>query len=124
MRRTQTTVVLLSALALAACARSRVAAEADVWIDNPGDGSVVMEEEEEDDEEEEIEVPLDQVPDDVLAAAVAALPGLVIDHVEVEVGDEPLIYDIEGKVDGVAWEVEVTAAGEVIETERDDEDDD
>ncbi len=77
-----------------------------------------------DEEEDEIEVPLSEVPDNVIDAALAAVPGIELEEAEVETENGIVIYDIEGELDGVEYEIEVTEAGEVLEIETDDEDDD
>lgn len=82
-----------------------------------------------DDDEFEEEIPLGEVPDLVLDAAKAAVPGIVFEEAEREVEDGVTVYSLEGEAGGVEYEVEVTADGAVneIETEADDdgeEDDD
>ena len=73
-----------------------------------------------DDAEEE--VPLSGVPANVLAAANSAVPGGEITEVEAEVEDGVVIYDVEKVVDGVEYEIEVTADGKVQEIEKEGED--
>ncbi len=69
-------------------------------------------------------VALDAVPQQVKDAALAAVPGLVLEKAEREVEKGVLVYDLEGKAGGIRYEVEVTAAGKVTEIEKGDEDDD
>ena len=57
------------------------------------------------------EVSLDAVPQHIKDAALAAVPGLVLESAEREVEKGVLIYDLEGKAGGVRYEVEVTASG-------------
>ena len=71
-------------------------------------------------EAEEQEVPLEAVPEHVLAAARAAVEGVELAEAEVEV---VLIYELEGTVDGREVEIEVTSEGQVVEVEYEDEDD-
>ncbi len=70
------------------------------------------------------EIPLDQVPANIKKAAQAALPGLVLEEAERETEDGTVVYSLEGTADGEEYEVEVSAAGKVLEVERDDDDDD
>ncbi|MFG0330081.1 MAG: PepSY domain-containing protein [Phycisphaerales bacterium] len=77
-----------------------------------------------DDDEDEIEIPLDEVPDHVKDAAIAAVPGIVLEEAEMETEDGVVVYDLEGEVDGVEYEVEVAEDGTVLEVEEDDDDDD
>jgi len=69
-------------------------------------------------------VPISDVPDEVLEAANSAVPGGEITAVEREVEDGVTIYDVEKVVDGVEYEIEVTADGVVKEVEKEGEDDD
>ena len=77
---------------------------------------------EEDDDDEEIA--LSEVPEVVKAAALAAVPGIVLEEAEREVEDGVTVYCLEGAADGVEYEIEVSAEGKVLETEVDDEADD
>ncbi len=77
-----------------------------------------------DSDDGEEKIPLDQVPADVKNAAQAALPGLVLEEAERETEDGTVVYSLEGTADGEEYEVEVSAAGKVLEVERDDDDDD
>ena len=67
---------------------------------------------------------LDAVPQHVKDAALAAVPGLVLSGAEREVEKGVVVYDLEGKAAGVAYEVEVTAEGKVTEVEKEGADDD
>ena len=69
-------------------------------------------------------VALDAVPQIVKDAALAAVPGLVLEEAESEVEKGVLVYELEGKVGRVEYEIEVTADGKVLEVEKDDDDDD
>jgi uncharacterized membrane protein YkoI len=81
---------------------------------------------------EEEEIPLSEVPAKVLEAANNAVPGGEVKGVEMEIEDGVTIYDVEKVVEGVEYEIEVTANGTVkevekegeIEDEEDDYDDD
>jgi uncharacterized membrane protein YkoI len=77
-----------------------------------------------DDDDEEEEIPLSNVPEAVMKAASAAVQGIVFEEAERELEDGQTVYCLEGEADGVEYEVEVTADGEVLEVETDDADDD
>lgn len=79
-----------------------------------------------DDEDDEEEIPLSDVPEAVMNAAKAAVPGIVFEEAEREVEDGVTVYSLEGEAGGVEYEVEVTADGKVneVETEGDDGDED
>ncbi len=80
--------------------------------------------------EKEREIPLSEVPEQVIAAAKAAVAGIILTEAEVEETRKGLIYEIEGYVDDTEYEIEITPEGDVIEVEiendddEDDEDDD
>ena len=64
-------------------------------------------------------------PDVVLQAADDAVPGGEITGIEREEEDGEYIYEVQKLVDGVNYEIEITAEGEVLEIEkRDDGEDD
>ncbi|MDA1260686.1 MAG: PepSY domain-containing protein [Planctomycetota bacterium] len=78
-----------------------------------------------DDDGDEHEIALNQVPHNVLAAAVAKVPGFVLEEACTEDEDGVLIYCLEGKANGKEYEIDVTAAGKVMEVESgEDEDED
>ena len=80
--------------------------------------------EEEGDDAEEA-VALDQVPEAIKQAALAAVPGLVLVSAERETEEGSLHYCLEGTVAGEAVEVEVRASDEqVVEIERGEDEDD
>ena len=77
-----------------------------------------------DSDDGEEEIPLDQVPANVKNAAQAALPGFVLEGAERETEDGTVVYSLEGTADGEEYEVEVSAAGKVLEIEKEDDDED
>ena len=70
-----------------------------------------------------VDVPLAQVPAEVLAAARAARPGFVPGEAQSETRDGRLYYDIEGRLaDGAEIEFDIMQEGgswRVVETQRD-----
>lgn len=77
-----------------------------------------------DDDGQEEDVPLSEVPEVVRRAALAAVPGLVLDEAEKEVEDGALVYSLEGEANGQRYCVEVSPTGKVLEVEHEDGDDD
>jgi hypothetical protein len=75
------------------------------------------------DGEEEQEIPLSEVPAEALQAAQGAVDGITLTEAEMEEEDGQVVYEIEGTADGKEYCIEVTADGEVLEVELDDEDD-
>ncbi len=76
------------------------------------------------DDGDEEEIPLDEVPANVKQAAMDAVPGLVLEEAEKETENGIVVYSLEGTANGKEYEVEVSAAGKVLEIEEDDDDDD
>lgn len=72
-------------------------------------------EERDEDEENELEISLSDVPSVVVDAAKKAIPGFDAKEAEVR---PCLIYEIEGEADGIEYEIEVTAGGNVLEVEK------
>lgn len=70
--------------------------------------------------EEEEDVPLADVPAAVMTAAMAAVEGIEITEAEIETEDGQRIYELEGTVNGVDYEIEVSPEGEVLSVEADD----
>jgi uncharacterized membrane protein YkoI len=106
----------VSALALGACQMDSDKTKSSVGEDARPTHALGMEGEE--------EVPLAEVPAAVKSAALAALPGLVLDSAEAEVEDGVLIYALSGTDDEGALEVDVTADGQVLKVERGEDDED
>jgi uncharacterized membrane protein YkoI len=76
------------------------------------------------DDENEVAVALDQVPEAVKKAALAAVPGFVLVSAEKETEEGELRYCLEGTANGESVEVEVNAAdSKVVEIERGEDDD-
>jgi len=80
-----------------------------------------------DDDEDELEleetIALDALPPAVRAAALAAVPGLVITHAEKETEGSDVHYCIHGTAGGDAVEVEVSPDGQKVEIEHDEDED-
>jgi uncharacterized membrane protein YkoI len=74
--------------------------------------------------EDEKEVPLSQVPVEAVQAAQNAVAGITLTEASVEEEDGQTVYDLEGTANGTEYEIEVTAAGKVLEVEDEDGDDD
>jgi len=78
-----------------------------------------------DGDETEVDVALADVPAAVRAAALAELPGFVIEQAELETSSKGKVYCLEGELDGEDVEIEVSADGKVLEVEHgDDEEED
>ena len=69
------------------------------------------------------DVPLDQVPPNVVAAARTAVPDLTLEEAKRREKRTGVVYKLEGTAGGQEYELKVTSAGEVLEVELDDDDD-
>ncbi len=84
----------------------------------------VVDDDDEGDDENEVAVALDQVPEAIKQAALAAVPGFVLKSAEKETEEGTLLYCLEGTAAGEAVEVEVRASdANVVEIERGEDDD-
>ncbi len=77
--------------------------------------------EEEEDEDDEIDVPVDELPDNIKQAVEAAVPGGDITEAELEMEDGQQVYEVTVEKDGQEFEVEVSKDGEVLEVELEEE---
>lgn len=82
---------------------------------------VTQREEEEIDIEQEMEVELESVPAVVIAAAMQALPGIILTDAEYEEEEGLMVYELEGTLGEARYEIEVTPEGEVLEVEEIDD---
>lgn len=73
--------------------------------------------------EQEKDVPLSEVPQEVLEAAQGAVDGITITEAETEKEDGETVYILEGQANGKEYEIEVTPEGKVLEVEEETEDD-
>ena len=120
-----TTSLLLVALVSAGCQEmSGADGRATVAGSNDGTAPAMMGSFEEDWGEQEQEIPLDEVPDAVKDAALAAVPGITLTGAETEVENGVRVFGLLGTVDGALYEVEVTEDAKVLEIELEDDDDD
>jgi hypothetical protein len=69
--------------------------------------------------DDEIEIPMQEVPELVLTAALDAMPGIKLSEAEYEMENGQQVYELEGELDGVEYEIEISSAGEVLEIEED-----
>ena len=72
----------------------------------------------------EEEVALSKLPAAVVKAVKKAVPGIKLTEAERETKDSGVVYEVEGKVGEVEYEVKVTEAGKVLKIEKEDDDDD
>lgn len=67
------------------------------------------------------EIPLSEVPENIIKMVQNALPGISLNEAEQETENGQLIYELEGKMpDGKEYEVEITESGTFIKIELED----
>jgi len=71
--------------------------------------------------ENEMEIELDAVPANVIAAANRALPGIQLSEAEYEEEEGLMVYELEGMLGATRYEIEITPEGEVLEIEQIDD---
>jgi hypothetical protein len=68
-------------------------------------------------------IPLDKVPQVVLAACSRSVPGIQIIEAEIETEAGKRFYEVKGRAAAGVMELKVTPEGEVLEVGLDDDDD-
>lgn len=87
-----------------------------IQVDN--DGKVIKSGPEKDFEEERAERQLSTLPANVREAVEQSQEGIRLTGFATEVEGGQLIYEVKGIADGQCYEIEVTQAGQVLETEK------
>lgn len=73
------------------------------------------------DKSNEVEVPLSEVPANIIATVQNTLPGISLSEAEKETKDDTVIYELEGKlINGKEYEIEIAADGTIIKIELED----
>ena len=81
----------------------------------------MAEEDAEGGDDDEIDVPVDELPDNIKDAVESAVPGGEITEAELETEDGEQVYEVTVEKDGKEFEVEVSKDGEVLEVELEDD---
>ena len=69
----------------------------------------------------EIEIPLSEVPANIVSIVQNTLPGISLVEAEKEIRDEIVIYELEGKlINGKEYEIKIAADGTIIKIELED----
>ena len=102
--------------AIIAAASGEVVAEAPVAESAEEEASAETEK-----EDDEIDVPLNELPDNIKEAVKAAVPSGKMTEAELEIEDGQQVYEVTVEKDGQEFEVEVSKSGEVLEVELEKE---
>jgi len=67
------------------------------------------------------EIPLSQVPTNVMKIVRNTLPGITLKKAEREIKDHVMVYELKGKLkNGDKYEIEITETGTIVEVELED----
>jgi len=70
---------------------------------------------------DEIDIPLSEVPANIVTIIQDTLPGIALSEAEKEVHDDKIIYELEGTlINGLKYEIEIAADGTILKIELDD----
>ena len=73
------------------------------------------------DKDNEIEIPLSEVPTNIVNIVQNTLPGISLTVAEKEVNKDVVIYELEGKLlNGKEYEIEITESGTILKIELED----
>ena len=73
------------------------------------------------DKSSEIEIPLSEVPANIVTIVQNTLPGISLVEAEKETRDKTVIYELEGKlINGKEYEIKIAADGTIIKIELED----
>ena len=73
------------------------------------------------DKSNEVDIPLSEVPVDIITIVQNALPGISLTEAEKETRDETVIYELEGTlINGKEYEIKIAADGTIIKIELED----
>jgi hypothetical protein len=69
----------------------------------------------------EIDIPLSEVPGNIITIVQNTLPGISLTEAEKEINKDGVIYELEGKlIDGKEYEIEITESGTILKIELED----
>jgi hypothetical protein len=72
-------------------------------------------------DDEENEIPVNQVPANVISTVQNALPGITLDEAEKCSRHEEVTYKLEGKlINGKEYDIKITESGTILKIELDD----
>jgi len=73
------------------------------------------------DDDNERDIPVSEIPSNIINAVQNTLPGIDLKEAEVKQKDGVNIYELEGKlINGNEYEIKITESGKIIKVELDD----
>jgi len=74
-----------------------------------------------DDKKDEVDIPVSQVPANIISIVQNTLPGISITEAEKETKKDGVIYELEGKlINGKKYEIKISENGTIIKIKLDD----
>jgi hypothetical protein len=65
------------------------------------------------------DIPKNEVPANVLAAAKAEIPGFILEEADLQQRGSRRLFELQGRADGRRYEMDILADGRVLRLERD-----
>jgi hypothetical protein len=65
------------------------------------------------------DIPKNEVPANVLAAAKAEIPGFILEEADLQQRGATRLFELQGRANGRPYELDITADGRVLRIERD-----
>ena len=65
------------------------------------------------------DIPKNEVPANVLAAAKAEIPGFILEEADLQQRGATRLFELQGRANGRPYEIDITADGRVLRSERD-----
>lgn len=65
------------------------------------------------------DIPKNEVPANVLAAAKAEIPGFILEEADLQQRGATRLFELQGRANGRPYEIDITADGRVLRIERD-----
>ena len=73
------------------------------------------------DESNDVDIPVSEVPANIINIVQNALPGIVLSEAEKEIKDSTVVYELEGKlINGKEYDIKITASGTILKIKLDD----
>jgi len=73
------------------------------------------------DNSNEVDIPLSDVPSNIITIVQNTLPGIVLSEAEQETKDDAIVYELEGKlINGKEYEIKIAADGTIIKIKLED----
>ncbi len=73
------------------------------------------------DQDNDIEIPISEVPANIITIVQNTLPGIDLSEAEKEIKDDTVIYELEGElINGKKYEIKISEDGTIIKVELED----